>query len=80
MPQPMVMRFVSRAAMAVTAVEERLHGVLSPPGIGFGEPEGVEAGSVAGLRHANGFLQRLHAELQHTYLERHTHRFDFLRS
>src|SRR6266404_6664624 len=53
----------------------RLHGVLAPPRVSFGEPEGVESRSVAGLRHANRFLQRLHAELQHTDFERHAHRF-----
>src|SRR5260370_7092620 len=55
----------------------RLHGMLAPPRIGFGEPESVEARGVAGLRHANGFFERLHAELQDTNFERRAHRFDF---
>src|ERR1700688_4235044 len=51
--------------------------MLPPPRIGFREPEGVEARGVASLRHANGFVERLHAELQHTDFERHAHLFAF---
>src|ERR1700686_1970729 len=51
--------------------------MLAPPWICFGQPEGIEPGGVAGLRHTNGFVQRLHAELQHTDLEWHAHRVTF---
>ena len=54
MPQPMMMRLVCVAITAVIAVEERASiAVLAPPGIGFGKPEDVEAGALAGLRHAH---------------------------
>src|SRR4051812_20429542 len=51
----------------------RFHSVLAPPWIRFGEPEDVEAGLVAGLRHPHRLLERLHAELQHTYAKRDRH-------
>ncbi len=47
--------------------------MLAPPRIGFGQPEDVEASAIAGLRHANGLLQRLHAELKHANAEGNGH-------
>src|SRR5439155_22839730 len=47
--------------------------MLAPPGIGFSQPEGVESGCLAGLGHADSFLQRLHAELQNANAEGNGH-------
>ena len=43
--------------------------MLAPPGIGFGDPESVEARIFAGLGHGDGFVHRLHAELQNSDVE-----------
>ena len=34
----------------------RLHPVFAPPGISFGQPENIETGAIAGLRHAHRLL------------------------
>src|SRR5208282_666852 len=49
------------------------HSMLSPPGIGFGEPERIESGAFAGLGHAHGFVQGFHAQLEDTDAERDGH-------
>ena len=51
----------------------RFHGVLAPPGIRFGQPEDLEAGGVASLRHVHCLVERLHAQLQNTYFEGQGH-------
>jgi hypothetical protein len=48
--------------------------MFSPPGIGFGDPEGVEAGVLAGFRHGCGFMDGLHAELKNSDVEWDCHR------
>jgi hypothetical protein len=40
--------------------------MLAPPGIGLGDPEGIEPRIFAGFRHGYGFAHRFHAELQNT--------------
>src|SRR2546430_3791707 len=47
--------------------------MLPPPGIRLSDPEGIEACLLAGLRHGNRFLDRLHAELQNADVERNSH-------
>src|SRR5258708_36708349 len=51
----------------------RLKAVLAPPGIGFRDPERIEAGIFAGFRHRSGFAHRLHTQLQNADIEWHTH-------
>src|SRR5215472_13480164 len=68
MPQAMAILFVSRAMIAVAAVDERASMEC------LRQPEDVEAGSVTGLRHEHGLVERLHAQLQNANSERKTHR------
>ena len=74
MPQPMMMLLRLRGDdRGHGGGGARFHAVLAPPGIGFGQPEDVEAGAVAGLRHAHRLLQRLHAQLQYANSEGNGH-------
>ena len=47
--------------------------VLAPPGIGFGDPECIKASILAGFGHGDGFVDRLHTELQYTDIKRSGH-------
>ena len=70
-PQPTVSRFVSRAMMPASTVEDlRLHAVLAPPRVGLGEPDRVEPGLVHDARRLEHLLQRLHRQLHHADAER----------
>ena len=70
-PQPIVSRFVSRAIMPASTVEDlRLHPVLAPPRVRLGEPDRVEPGLVHGARRLEHLLERLHRQLHHADAER----------
>src|SRR5882762_1645967 len=51
----------------------RLKRMFPPPGIGFGNPEGVETRILTGLGHGHGFLDRLHAKLKNSDVEWNSH-------
>src|SRR5208337_2357444 len=50
-----------------------LKGMLTPPRVRFGDPEGVEACVLAGLGHGCGFVDRLHAQLKDSDIEWNGH-------
>ena len=47
--------------------------MFAPPGISLSNPERVKTGVLTRLRHFDGFVCRLHAELQHADVERSGH-------
>src|SRR5208282_6443559 len=49
--------------------------MFAPPGIGFRDPEGVEARVLARLGHGRGFVDGLHAELKDSEVEWNCHIF-----
>src|SRR5229473_1599523 len=48
--------------------------MLAPPGIRLRNPEGVETGLLTGFGHGDGFVHRLHAELQDSDIEGNCHK------
>src|SRR5437016_10775937 len=48
--------------------------MLTPPWVGFCNPEGVETCVVASPGHGDGFAYRFHAELHRTYVECNAHK------
>ena len=53
----------------------RFKRMFTPPGIGFGNPEGVETRVLAGLGHGDGFADGLHAELKNSDIEWNRHKY-----
>src|SRR5437660_7510822 len=48
--------------------------MFAPPRIRLGEPESIEASTLAGFGHGDGFADGLHAELQNADFEGHGHK------
>src|ERR1019366_9496610 len=43
--------------------------MFAPPGVSFGDPEGVETRILTGIGHGHSFVDRLHAELKNSDVE-----------
>src|SRR5213594_3767164 len=54
------------------------HRMLAPPGVCFGEPEGIKASRIARSSHGEGLFHRFHAELQNSDTKGYGHRIYLL--